>query len=50
MPGVASLGALHRAVADFKLTELDVVYEAAALVAGFPAWLPWEVNPDRGSD
>jgi len=33
VPGVASLGALHRAVAEFAVTDLDLVIEPRALAA-----------------
>lgn len=40
MPGVASLGAFRRAVAEFSFTDLDVVFEAATLATARQA-LDW---------
>ena len=40
MPGVAALGGFRRAVAEFSFTDLDVVFEAAALATARQA-LDW---------
>ena len=48
MPGVASLGALHRAVAEFVVTDLDLAIEPRAGVSATASRTDSPAAPERG--